>query len=94
MDRKYTAEEMRSAAFGFGSWPEDQLATVGPAVRPEDEPATIFRSYDIAAMLSQAAGMIERATNVIKANAKGIENRHRDADAVLVTAEYILTGRR
>lgn len=51
-------------------------------------------SVAVAEMLRQAADMMGRANNVIKSNAKSIKYRHRDADAVLETAEYILTGRR
>ena len=43
-------------------------------------------------MLRQSAGMVERANNLIKANAKALEYRHKDADAVLAAANYILKG--
>lgn len=62
---KYTAQEMRSAAFGFDADPDNCLVAVGPAVRQEDNPATIFRSYDIAAMLRQAADAMELSIKII-----------------------------
>lgn len=44
-----------------------------------------------AALLAYAA-MVERCENVLKANARELEYRHKDADAALAYANYILRG--
>ena len=56
----------------------------------QEDKMTLLRIED---MLNLSAGMVERANSMIEANAKDLEYRHRDADAVLMTANFILTGK-
>lgn len=47
---------------------------------------------DISRMLRQAADMMDRAERVIAANDESLKCKHKDWEAVLTTAKYILTG--
>lgn len=76
-DKIYTAHELRVAAASPMYVGGDCVAHVRPEV------------YE---MLEQAADMMERCDNVLKANARGLEYRHKDADAALAYANYILRG--
>ena len=75
---RYTADEMR------------EMAIEAEVIEVADQ----FNSMDtIAAMLRQAADMMDRADSAIRANAKEKVCRHKDADAVLETAKFILGGK-
>ena len=47
---------------------------------------------DISRMLRQAANMMDRAERVIAANDESLKCKHKDWEAVLMTAKHILTG--
>ena len=47
---------------------------------------------DISRMLRQSADMMDRAERAILANDESLEYKHKDWEAVLTTAKYILTG--
>ena len=47
---------------------------------------------EVKSMLRYAADMVERCDNVLKANARELEYRHKDADAALAYVNYILRG--
>lgn len=73
----YTANEIRAASVS----PIYVGGECEVHVRPE-----------VYEMLEQAADMMERCDNVLKANARGLKYRHKDADAALAYANYILRG--
>ena len=84
MSRKYTAQEMRDFANAIAG-------DLG-----DNDHGGVEYFYDdlipVIEALRQAADMMERAEGVIAANVKTLEYRHKDADAVLVAANYITTG--
>ena len=47
---------------------------------------------DISKMLRQSADMMDRAERAIAANDESLKYKHKDWEAVLTTAKYILTG--
>lgn len=73
----YTAQELREA--------EVSPTYVGGVSEVRVKP-------EVYEMLEQAADMVERCDNVLKANARELEYRHKDADAALAYANYILRG--
>lgn len=75
--KTYTAQELREAAVS----PTYIGGVSEVRVKPE-----------VYEMLEQAADMVERCDNVLKANARELEYRHKDADAALAYANYILRG--
>ena len=74
--KKYTSHDMRQAA--------SALSNSGVNLK--------FDKRDISDMLRQAADMMDRAENAIAANDESREYKHKDWEAVLATAKYILTG--
>ena len=83
--KRYTAQEMREAA--------DFFVRNAEMVRQKViSNAILANIHDLIPMLRQAADMVERCDNVLKANARELEYRHKDADAALAYANYILRG--
>ena len=70
-------------------WNEDPSKQVELPYSAKEIGVAIDEAVD---MLRQSAGMVERANNLIEANAKTLEYRHKDADAVLAAGNYILKG--
>ena len=82
--KTYTAQEMRDIA--------ENITRVdvmdGLTCREHCYPV----KQEVKSMLRYAADVVERCDNVLKANAREREYRHKDADAALAYANYILRG--
>ena len=76
INKVYTAQDMRDAAKCLFACEVDLK----------------HDNRDIARMLRQAADMMDRAERAITANDESLKYKHKDWEAVLTTAKYILTG--
>ena len=76
INKVYTAQDMRNAA----------KCLFACEVDLEHD------NRDISRMLRQSADMMDRAERVIDANDESLKYNHKDREAVLTTAKYILKG--
>lgn len=53
---------------------------------------SMFDRMEISSALLAYAAMVERCEGMLKANSKSLKYRHKDADAALAYANYILKG--
>ena len=74
--KAYTSQDMRDAAKCLSC----------------SEVSINFNKLDIARMLRRSADMMDRAERAIAANDESMKYKHKDFEAVLTTAKYILTG--
>ena len=76
INKVYTAQDMRDAAKCLFACEVDLK----------------HDNRDISRMLRQSADMMDRAGRVIDANDESLKYNHKDREAVLTTAKYILKG--